>query len=602
MAKVRARKRQRASTSKDVLQPNKTVNTELLEDDALKDNEELQLESMLFGKAIPKRRRPSLSEDIVHDDDELENTGMEHLPDTDLFFVDQGEPSTSKVTLDASESDQESNEGAEEDEAASDGEDEDWGGITQTLEETEPELQSPTLDVTTPSSHPPNPLTTKSRKKAAWHDPADDALTVSLTSKTKLRKLRDSKDEDEVDGRVYQRKLRQQFEKINPTPEWATKARKRKRRRDDEDEDDEATEDLLDPVLNASGGLVNHRKVKESLASGSLSVERLRDANQAAKTQGEIKALGFHPNPNISVLFTAGGDRRLRLFNVDGHTNPHLQTIHVPDLPLANAAFHPSGSSILLTGSRPYYYNYDIQSGVTTRSLASPTSHLSTSEANSDHNLSTNLFSPRGDLLAVAGRRGYVHLLDWARGGGQTVGSLKANSPVKSLYWSKDGSQLWSLGEDSEVFVWDVGSRRCVKKWKEDGGYGARLITGDVGDRYVGIGSNTGFVSIYEPEAVLASTGSNPKPLKTIGNLTTRISSLTFDRSAQVMAMASNMKKDQLRMLHVQSLTVFANWPTSSTPLGTVSALGFSPSSQYVAVGNTRGNALLYHLRHFSSS
>ena len=64
------------------------------------------------------------------------------------------------------------------------------------------------------------------------------------------------------------------------------------------------------------------------------------------------------------------------------------------------------------------------------------------------------MFSPRGDLLAIAGRRGYVHFVDWARGGARLpIGSVKSNAPVKSLWWSKGGDRLWTLSEDSEVYV-----------------------------------------------------------------------------------------------------------------------------------------------------
>jgi U3 small nucleolar RNA-associated protein 18 len=47
-------------------------------------------------------------------------------------------------------------------------------------------------------------------------------------------------------------------------------------------------------------------------------------------------------------------------------------------------------------------------------------------------------------------------------------------------------------------------------------------------------------------------------------------------------------------------LTVFSNWPTSQTPLGQVSALAFSRGSEYLAIGNHKGNVLLYSIEHFA--
>ena len=100
-------------------------------------------------------------------------------------------------------------------------------------------------------------------------------------------------------------------------------------------------------------------------------------------------------------------------------------------------------------------------------------------------------FDPTGEVLAVAGKRGYVHLVDWRSGAGQVVGSVKMNSGVKGVWWSRGSSgrnELMSLGQNSEVYVWDVGERRCVSRWKDDGGYGSHIISGDGGGQYLGIG------------------------------------------------------------------------------------------------------------------
>lgn len=57
-----------------------------------------------------------------------------------------------------------------------------------------------------------------------------------------------------------------------------------------------------------------------------------------------------------------------------------------------------------------------------------------------------------------------------------------------------------------------------------------------------------------------------------------------------------------LKLVHCQSQTVFANWPTSKTPLGYVWSLDFSPTGEYMAVGNDKGKCLLYSVRHYADS
>ena len=100
-------------------------------------------------------------------------------------------------------------------------------------------------------------------------------------------------------------------------------------------------------------------------------------------------------------------------------------------------------------------------------------------------------FSPTGDVLAVAGRRGHIHLVDWRSGAAQVVAGLKANAGIRSLWWSRGGQgpgELLSLTEDSQVYVWDVGQRKCVKRWQDEGGFGSRIMGGDQRGGYLAIG------------------------------------------------------------------------------------------------------------------
>jgi U3 small nucleolar RNA-associated protein 18 len=230
-------------------------------------------------------------------------------------------------------------------------------------------------------------------------------------------------------------------------------------------------------------------------------------------------------------------------------------------------------------------------------------------------------FSPDGKLLAVAGRSGYVHLVDWSAGGAQVIGSVKGNATVKDMWWSRENEgELMTLGEDSQIYIWDVRARRCVKRLRDDGGYGALIMSGDPLGSYVAVGlvglfllqhlklivhfrSKSGIVNVYDSSALYSTSSVQPahlKALKALGNLTTAVSSLTFNHDAQLMVMASSMKKDQLRLVHLPSCSVFQNWPTSGTPLGRVTAVGLSPNSGYLAVGNMRGRVLLYNIRHYS--
>ena len=168
------------------------------------------------------------------------------------------------------------------------------------------------------------PILLKGRNAPAWTDPDDSTLQVSLVSDNRLRKLRDVASEDTVGGREYESRLRRQFEKINPTPGWASSARKKlhprkaKRRRSSASSGSSLgdEEENIHDLLYSTGGILGSVEKPGPLPQGTLAIERLRDANQAAQSEGGIKALQFHPSPQIPVLVTASADRRVRLFNV----------------------------------------------------------------------------------------------------------------------------------------------------------------------------------------------------------------------------------------------------------------------------------------------
>jgi U3 small nucleolar RNA-associated protein 18 len=67
--------------------------------------------------------------------------------------------------------------------------------------------------------------------KPAWEDSDDERLVVSLAAVPRLRKLRETEEDDVVNGKEYVRRLRKQFQRLYPTPEWALQAQGRATKR-----------------------------------------------------------------------------------------------------------------------------------------------------------------------------------------------------------------------------------------------------------------------------------------------------------------------------------------------------------------------------------
>lgn len=325
----RAHKRQKTKSATSITtEPLGTYNASVsLLDDASKDDEERLLESVLFGKKyVPASAN---SDVLVLSDDEgngADPGGAEFqtAPDADvsifqytavtfyltkgqLFFIDDNIGGGASVSEDVRfEADLDEDEQDEEDEENS----------------AQSEGHPNETDIV---SHPTEVgiayVSGSRRKGPAWVDPDDGNLTISLTSNKRLRKLRDALAEDEVGGKEYERKLRRQFEKTNPRPEWTNKARaksqssKPKRRRQSHSSDEEsALDENLNHLFSSTGGILGSRPT--TLRQGTLAIERLRDANLSAPSEDAVKAVQFHPSTQVPLMLTASEDRRLRFFNV----------------------------------------------------------------------------------------------------------------------------------------------------------------------------------------------------------------------------------------------------------------------------------------------
>lgn len=134
----------------------------------------------------------------------------------------------------------------------------------------------------------------------AWDDSDDERLVVSLASVPQLRKLRETAEDDMVNGKEYARRLRKQYERLYPAPEWAAhatgKAKKRRRTMDDDesgqesgsdmdvDEDDLSTQPLAKLLKDAdilSRNTARGPAKRRKLQAGTVDIQRLKDVSKA---------------------------------------------------------------------------------------------------------------------------------------------------------------------------------------------------------------------------------------------------------------------------------------------------------------------------------
>ena len=123
---------------------------------------------------------------------------------------------------------------------------------------------------------------------------------MSLAGQAKLRKLRVADSEDVISGTEYVRRLRRQYQRLHPTPEWANPelaAKRRKINSDDSDADsdqemesDEEEEQLsMQPLAKLLQNSTNLTRIEDNARSGGkrklrqevIDIQRLKDVGKA---------------------------------------------------------------------------------------------------------------------------------------------------------------------------------------------------------------------------------------------------------------------------------------------------------------------------------
>ncbi|KTW26448.1 hypothetical protein T552_02927 [Pneumocystis carinii B80] len=439
-------------------------------------------------------------------------------------------------------------------------------------------------------------------EKSAWEDSDDERLLISLASVGRLRKLRESEKDDIINGKEYNIRLRKQFERINPVPEWAVLSKSLndgnlKQNGDINDDDSDnpyflndasISKKSLRSLLESSEGYI--RKTLSVLPPTTINIKRLKDANFCSPSESAILSLSFHPF--YPLLLSGGHDRILKLFHIDKDVNPLVSSLYLHSSSIQTATFHPNSNKIIVGGQRKYFYIWDLESG--------NISKVSRTYGHDDIQTSMEKISvsPCGNFIGIVGNKGWFNIL--SAGTGQWITGFKIEGEISDVSWLRSGEGICVSNRYGGIWEWNILSQKVISKWNNESCYGiTKLSLGGFDDRWFAVGSNIGIVNVYDRRN-LSGELNNPSLYKTLDNLTTPINTLEFSSDGQILAMASKEKRDSLRLVHFPTGSVYKNWPTGSTPLGNVTVTKFSPSGSEIAIGNKGGKIGLWHFAYYS--
>ncbi|XP_036609892.1 U3 small nucleolar RNA-associated protein 18 homolog [Trichosurus vulpecula] len=417
------------------------------------------------------------------------------------------------------------------------------------------------------------------KKKPAWVDTEDeDEEEIDMTHRFRKNMIKNAGEKKLSKGKL-QKRLKEEFQHaMGGTPSWAEISRKKIHSDDESDEDE-------DDLLKRTGNFIS---TSASLPRGILQMKSCLNANAERPSSAKISSVQFHPS--AQVIMVAGLDNAVSLFQVDGETNPKIQSIYLEQFPVYRARFSASGEEVLATSNlSKILYVYDMMGG-----NVIPVHQVRGLKEKFVRNFE---ISPDGSFLLLNGSSGYFHLLSMKTK--ELIGSMKINGKAAASAFSSDSTKIYASSVDGEVYIWDVNTRKCLNKFTDEGCLRGLSIAVSRNGQYVACGSSSGVVNIYNQDTCLRET--NPKPIKAIMNLVTGVTSMAFNPTTEILAIASGEANEAARLVHLPSCTVFLNFPMNRIKqISLAQTLDFSPRSGYFALGNNKGKALLYRLHHYS--
>ena len=326
----------------------------------------------------------------------------------------------------------------------------------------------------------PEDISTTENSSCAWKDDDDEKIQINLNSKNKLKKLKEEGN-NIVSGNDFQNKLREQFDNLNAKSDiykWATQQNK-----SNEETDSEKNE--LDQLVKTNKNFLTSN---ESIDTNTLKLNQMQDLTKDFSHKSIISSLEFSPIKE-DLVFTAGLDEKLKLFLINESENKstNLRVVNTQDLPISSAKFTNDGSQILISGKKKHFFVYDLESNKLERcpSLFS-----------NKHVYSLEKMFVGQDQFAFGTQEGFILMHDIRSKCFRY--DIKINGSVNSVCFDKNGVNLYAVGDQSEIYIFDLRKyRTCINKVNDSGNFNTTCMEISRDNNYLATGNLLFFIFNY---------------------------------------------------------------------------------------------------------
>jgi len=292
-----------------------------------------------------------------------------------------------------------------------------------------------------------------------WIDHDDQEIQINLNKKNNLKKLKKFKNEEIITGSEFQERLREQFVKMNNQTDiykWAFE--------NNLSSETSATSDeiYLDSLLKTNTSLIEGaHDIKDSYSS-ILKINQINDLNKDNLHNSITSSICFHPTKD-SLAFTTGLDKKLKLFSINelDNTTSNIQTVNTVNMPIFSAKFL-NDREILISGRRKHYYLYNLESNKLDicNGVFGQNNHINSLEKFfvGENNYA---FGTNEGFILIFDSKNKIYKYD-----------IKISGSVNSVCFDRNGINMYAVGDQSEIYVFDLRKyRHCLNKFNDCGNF-----------------------------------------------------------------------------------------------------------------------------------